>query len=170
MADGGGSSVQLRAAMRALTRPDEAAVLDRLMAQARLDAEARGRITARAADLVRTVRKRSSPRLMEVFLAEYGLSTEEGVALMCLAEALLRVPDAATIDDLNALQAELARRVLDGAASPVTAEALISAWIDRRRQPVERIDQLIAELRALDHVDVSMLAVANRRLRGLMAG
>jgi RHH-type transcriptional regulator, proline utilization regulon repressor / proline dehydrogenase / delta 1-pyrroline-5-carboxylate dehydrogenase len=37
---------------------------------------------------------------MEVFLAEYGLSTDEGVALMCLAEALLRVPDAATMDDL----------------------------------------------------------------------
>ena len=37
---------------------------------------------------------------MEVFLAEYGLSTEEGIALMCLAEALLRVPDADTIDAL----------------------------------------------------------------------
>jgi RHH-type proline utilization regulon transcriptional repressor/proline dehydrogenase/delta 1-pyrroline-5-carboxylate dehydrogenase len=37
---------------------------------------------------------------MDVFLAEYGLSTDEGVALMCLAEALLRVPDAATIDAL----------------------------------------------------------------------
>jgi RHH-type transcriptional regulator, proline utilization regulon repressor / proline dehydrogenase / delta 1-pyrroline-5-carboxylate dehydrogenase len=37
---------------------------------------------------------------MEVFLAEYGLSTDEGIALMCLAEALLRVPDAATMDDL----------------------------------------------------------------------
>jgi RHH-type proline utilization regulon transcriptional repressor/proline dehydrogenase/delta 1-pyrroline-5-carboxylate dehydrogenase len=37
---------------------------------------------------------------METFLAEYGLSTEEGVALMCLAEALLRVPDTPTIDAL----------------------------------------------------------------------
>ena len=37
---------------------------------------------------------------MEVFLAEYGLSTDEGVALMCLAEALLRVPDAPTMDAL----------------------------------------------------------------------
>ncbi len=37
---------------------------------------------------------------MEQFLGEYGLSTEEGVALMCLAEALLRVPDAETIDAL----------------------------------------------------------------------
>ena len=35
-----------------------------------------------------------------MFLAEYGLSTDEGVALMCLAEALLRVPDAETIDEL----------------------------------------------------------------------
>ncbi|WP_394699173.1 hypothetical protein [uncultured Cohaesibacter sp.] len=38
--------------------------------------------------------------MMENFLAEYGLSTREGVALMCLAEALLRVPDADTIDAL----------------------------------------------------------------------
>ena len=37
---------------------------------------------------------------MEVFLSAYGLSTKEGVALMCLAEALLRVPDAETMDDL----------------------------------------------------------------------
>ena len=38
--------------------------------------------------------------MMESFLAEYGLSTAEGVGLMCLAEALLRVPDAETIDEL----------------------------------------------------------------------
>jgi RHH-type proline utilization regulon transcriptional repressor/proline dehydrogenase/delta 1-pyrroline-5-carboxylate dehydrogenase len=54
----------------------------------------------RAVDLVRDIRADGSPALMEVFLAEYGLSTEEGVALMCLAEALLRVPDAETIDAL----------------------------------------------------------------------
>jgi RHH-type proline utilization regulon transcriptional repressor/proline dehydrogenase/delta 1-pyrroline-5-carboxylate dehydrogenase len=46
------------------------------------------------------MRADTRPGLMEVFLAEYGLSTEEGVALMCLAEALLRVPDAETIDAL----------------------------------------------------------------------
>ena len=33
---------------------------------------------------------------VEAFLQEYGLSTKEGVAIMCLAEALLRIPDAAT--------------------------------------------------------------------------
>jgi RHH-type proline utilization regulon transcriptional repressor/proline dehydrogenase/delta 1-pyrroline-5-carboxylate dehydrogenase len=46
------------------------------------------------------MRADTRPGLMEVFLAEYGLSTEEGVALMCLAEALLRVPDAETVDAL----------------------------------------------------------------------
>ena len=59
----------------------------------------RAKARARGADLVR--RKCAAdrrPGLMEVFLAEYGLSTKEGIALMCLAEALLRVPDAATMD------------------------------------------------------------------------
>ena len=46
--------------------------------------------------------ERASPTVMEAFLAEYGLSTDEGVGLMCLAEALLRVPDAETIDELIA--------------------------------------------------------------------
>src|SRR5690606_9661124 len=50
--------------------------------------------------LVRQVRASSSRHFMEEFLSEYGLSTTEGVALMCLAEALLRVPDTATVDDL----------------------------------------------------------------------
>ncbi|NOX74850.1 MAG: bifunctional proline dehydrogenase/L-glutamate gamma-semialdehyde dehydrogenase PutA [Alphaproteobacteria bacterium] len=62
--------------------------------------ELRTRTHARATDLVRAIRADSNPGLMEVFLAEYGLSTDEGVALMCLAEALLRVPDATTMDAL----------------------------------------------------------------------
>lgn len=53
-----------------------------------------------AAELVRVLRRSKNPGLMETFLSEYGLSTEEGVALMCLAEALLRVPDEDTIDVL----------------------------------------------------------------------
>ena len=73
-----------------------------LVADLDLDPVARRRIAKDAADLVRRVRARSSPTVMESFLAEYGLSTEEGVGLMCLAEALLRVPDAETIDDLIA--------------------------------------------------------------------
>ncbi|MEM7076976.1 MAG: proline dehydrogenase family protein, partial [Pseudomonadota bacterium] len=82
------------------TFADQAGMVAQLVGQADLSAEDRARITLRAADLVRDIRGRSNPGLMEVFLAEYGLSTEEGVALMCLAEALLRVPDADTIDAL----------------------------------------------------------------------
>ena len=67
---------------------------------AELDGPARAAITEMAAGLVRDIRAAADPGLMEVFLAEYGLSTDEGIALMCLAEALLRVPDAETIDAL----------------------------------------------------------------------
>ena len=79
---------------------DEAALVVRLIAEAGLDAAARRRVGAAGADLVRQIRASVKPGLMEVFLAEYGLSTEEGIALMCLAEALLRVPDAETMDAL----------------------------------------------------------------------
>ena len=88
------------AAIDAATYADEADTLSRLIETAALDETARARITARAAELVRDIRGRANPGLMEVFLAEYGLSTDEGIALMCLAEALLRVPDADTIDAL----------------------------------------------------------------------
>ncbi|MEO3427422.1 bifunctional proline dehydrogenase/L-glutamate gamma-semialdehyde dehydrogenase PutA [Pelagibius sp. CAU 1746] len=81
-------------------RRDEADVLQVLTEEAALDSGARATIVDRAAALVERIRTRARPGLMDVFLAEYGLSTDEGVALMCLAEALLRVPDAETIDAL----------------------------------------------------------------------
>lgn len=90
----------IRRAIDLATYADEAATIDRLTELAALSEADRARIVARAADLVREIRGESSPGLMEVFLAEYGLSTDEGIALMCLAEALLRVPDAETIDTL----------------------------------------------------------------------
>ncbi len=71
-----------------------------LVEEAGLSSDDRARIAASGADLVRAIRASSDPGMMEVFLAEYGLSTDEGIALMCLAEALLRVPDAETIDAL----------------------------------------------------------------------
>ena len=79
---------------------DESEVLAELLESHGLTASTRAVVHNRAADLVKTIRADSRPGLMEVFLAEYGLSTDEGVALMCLAEALLRVPDTDTIDAL----------------------------------------------------------------------
>ena len=89
-----------RAQIDAMLYAPEAPVLATLTATAALSAADRAAISAHGADLVARIRATSTPGLMEVFLAEYGLSTDEGIALMCLAEALLRVPDAVTIDAL----------------------------------------------------------------------
>jgi len=79
---------------------DETVALDSLIASSRIDADLRQRISSRGIELVERIRERDDPGMMELFLSEYGLSTDEGVALMCLAEALLRVPDDETIDAL----------------------------------------------------------------------
>ncbi|MGA1761520.1 MAG: proline dehydrogenase family protein, partial [Paracoccaceae bacterium] len=78
----------------------EAPLIKTLIQQANLTEDDRRAITSAAAHIVTQIRNSAKPGLMEVFLAEYGLSTDEGIALMCLAEALLRVPDAETIDAL----------------------------------------------------------------------
>src|SRR5689334_24558107 len=72
-----------------------------LLSQAPRSADAEARIDARAKRLVEAIRAKSGGLGgIEDFLREYSLSTREGLALMVLAEALLRVPDAATADRL----------------------------------------------------------------------
>ncbi len=94
----------VRASLQPFTRAakfaPEAELLARLVQEADLSPAQRHAMSERAADLVRRIRSQSQPSMMEHFLSEYGLSTREGVALMCLAEAMLRVPDAETIDAL----------------------------------------------------------------------
>ncbi|MBY8977458.1 bifunctional proline dehydrogenase/L-glutamate gamma-semialdehyde dehydrogenase PutA [Rhodobacteraceae bacterium NNCM2] len=89
-----------RLAIRARYSEDEASVIRDLAGRLRLDAGDRRAICDAGVRLIERVRAETSPTMMESFLAEYGLSTQEGVGLMCLAEALLRVPDAETIDEL----------------------------------------------------------------------
>ncbi|MHA1547502.1 MAG: proline dehydrogenase family protein, partial [Alphaproteobacteria bacterium] len=89
-----------RASIRAGTLRDEDELLAELIELAEFPADLRKRATELATTLVSAIRTAQRPSLMEVFLAEYGLSTDEGIALMCLAEALLRVPDAPTVDAL----------------------------------------------------------------------
>lgn len=89
-----------RQQIQAPLSPDEGTTLRDLLDAHYLDESTRARIDSRAQALVKSIRSEASPGMMEVFLAEYGLSTSEGVALMCLAEALLRVPDTDTIDEL----------------------------------------------------------------------
>jgi RHH-type proline utilization regulon transcriptional repressor/proline dehydrogenase/delta 1-pyrroline-5-carboxylate dehydrogenase len=91
----------LRAAIRDAHRRDETEADAHILAAADMPAEARERIAATARRLVETVRReRLGKGGLDAFLHEYALSSPEGVALMCLAEALLRIPDAETVDKL----------------------------------------------------------------------
>src|SRR5215204_6407314 len=91
----------LRAAIGNAHRLDETAADAAILAAAELPAEARDRIAAMARRLVVAVRReRLGKGGLDAFLHEYALSSPEGVALMCLAEALLRIPDADTVDRL----------------------------------------------------------------------
>ncbi len=93
----------LRRAIRdAKFAAEDARVVD-IAAGLRLTPAQRGTIENDAARLVEQVRaRRGEHSVLDVFLKEFGLANEEGVALMCLAEALLRIPDAATVDALIA--------------------------------------------------------------------
>ncbi len=93
----------LRDAMNQAYHADEEQLVLQLLEAARLEPEAASRVHQRAAFLVAEVRARKSQQgVMEAFMQEYDLSSEEGVVLMCLAEALLRIPDAETAEKLIA--------------------------------------------------------------------
>jgi hypothetical protein len=103
-ADGLAAPSALRAAITAACRRPEPQALAPLLAQARLpdgQAQEAHELAHRIAQQLRN-RKNASGRagLVQGLLQEYALSSQEGVALMCLAEALLRIPDA---DTRNAL-------------------------------------------------------------------
>jgi len=94
------ASDKARQEIPAVRREGEPARIHALLEEWQPDADLRDEVQGRALDLVEKVRAQKSPNLLEAFLAEYGLSTDEGVGMMCLAEALLRVPDSTTIDAL----------------------------------------------------------------------
>jgi RHH-type transcriptional regulator, proline utilization regulon repressor / proline dehydrogenase / delta 1-pyrroline-5-carboxylate dehydrogenase len=82
--------------------PEDRAVT-RLLHALELTGGARHRAVATAMELVDGARARRDERpFLDAFLQEFGLSNQEGIALMCIAEALLRIPDDATADRLIA--------------------------------------------------------------------
>ena len=84
--------------------PEERAVT-RLLQALELTGGARHRAVSVAMALVEGARARRDERpFLDAFLQEFGLSNQEGIALMCIAEALLRIPDDATADRLIAEQ------------------------------------------------------------------
>ncbi len=90
-----------RALMTAAYCRDETEAVNELIGQAALPPVERDLVLARATELVARVRAKASQQsAVESFMREYDLSSEEGVLLMCVAEALLRIPDKATADKL----------------------------------------------------------------------
>ncbi len=91
----------LQIAMSGAYRRDETACLADLLPAATFHPDTLNRIQQTAAQLVAGTRKRrKNEGGMDALLREYDLSSEEGIALMCLAEALLRIPDRATMNRL----------------------------------------------------------------------
>ncbi len=90
----------LRQAVRQAHRAEEAAVVRARLLEAEVEGHARERIQETARGLVKAVREEHHLAGIEAFMNEYELSSKEGIVLMCLAEALLRVPDSETVDAL----------------------------------------------------------------------
>lgn len=86
----------LRKAISAAYRAEETACIETLLNTAALSSDSQQRITERARALVTAVRAMPKKGGVEAFMYEYDLSSQEGIVLMCLAESLLRVPDART--------------------------------------------------------------------------
>jgi RHH-type transcriptional regulator, proline utilization regulon repressor / proline dehydrogenase / delta 1-pyrroline-5-carboxylate dehydrogenase len=88
-----------RLALRQAYRMDEEACIAQRLSEAAPASAVHDAARRLAVRLVEDARRRKASGL-DAFLHQFGLGTEEGVALMCLAEALLRVPDARTADAL----------------------------------------------------------------------
>jgi RHH-type transcriptional regulator, proline utilization regulon repressor / proline dehydrogenase / delta 1-pyrroline-5-carboxylate dehydrogenase len=94
-------STALRKIIEDNHRVDEGEIVERMIDASSIGAEAEKRIEKHAGKLVEGVRKKGlGGGSLDAFLHEYELSNQEGVTLMCLAEALLRIPDPETANKL----------------------------------------------------------------------
>jgi RHH-type transcriptional regulator, proline utilization regulon repressor / proline dehydrogenase / delta 1-pyrroline-5-carboxylate dehydrogenase len=99
----------LRSRIRELTHADEPAVVEALLKASALDNDRNASVREAGVALVNRCRQmKHKAGTLDAFLQEFGLSNNEGIALMCLAESLLRVPDEDTADRL------IAEKILSG--------------------------------------------------------
>ncbi len=135
---------------RAPYAEDDGAITGRLLAGSRRDPAAKARIDARATGLIEAIRTRKvGLGGIEELLREYSLSTKEGLALMVLAEALLRVPDAATADRLiedKLGQGDFAHHEAKSDAFLVSASAWALGITARVIQPGETPTGIVSSL------------------------
>ena len=91
----------LRQTFREHYHKDEASVVQSLLDTYHLDPTLKGNIQTYAQNLILTAREKiKDAKLADAMLYKYKLSSKEGLALMCLAEALLRIPDSKTANEL----------------------------------------------------------------------
>ena len=122
---------------------DEAARVDALLKTLPWDQARHDRVQAKAAELVQRVRagKRRAGE-MEAFLQQYSLTTEEGLALMGMAEALLRIPDARTAKALIRDKVGSAEWTLEGSPADWMVKAAGLGMVITRKT----LDSAIARL------------------------
>lgn len=129
--------------------PDEA-IAERLLKCAEMDSASEARIDQQARRLIEAIRaKGGGLGGVEDVLREYSLSTKEGLALMVLAEALLRVPDSATADRLiedKLGQGDFIHHEAKSDALLVSASAWALGLSARIIRPGETPDGIIASL------------------------
>src|SRR5688572_27387314 len=152
----------------AYASPDEV-IAARLLSSMRRSSEAEARIDGRARRLIEAIRARAGGLGgIEDFLHAYSLSTKEGLALMVLAEALLRVPDAATADRL--IEDKLAAGDWSEAARSGAFLVSASAWTlgvtARVIQPGETPENIVESL--VKRLGLPTVRVATRQAMRLL--
>src|SRR5215210_7132697 len=144
------AEVAVAATFAAPYAPPDEALAERFLNEAARNAEVERRVDALATRLIEAVRaKADALGGIEDFLREYSLSTKEGLALMVLAEALLRVPDAATADRLiedKLAAGDWTHHEIRSSALLVSASAWALGVTARIVQPGETPDTIMAEL------------------------
>lgn len=160
-----------REKIRGLHRAPEADVVRALVDASAPDGQTRERIKQKAVQFVENLRQEQDLSLMEVFLAEYGLSTDEGVALMCLAEALLRVPDRETIDALiedKIVPSKWEDHVGDSPSTLVNASTLALLLVGKVLEPAPPAGVLAALQGAVKRVGEPVIRAAIGRAMKLL--
>jgi RHH-type proline utilization regulon transcriptional repressor/proline dehydrogenase/delta 1-pyrroline-5-carboxylate dehydrogenase len=156
--------------LRAPFAPRDEELAARFLAEAARPPAAEARIDARATGLIEAIRARAGGvGGIEDFLHEYSLSTKEGLALMVLAEALLRVPDNATADRLiedKLTAGDFSRHEVRSDAFLVSASAWALGLSARIIQAHETPETIVASL--VGRLGVPAVRTATRRAMRLL--
>ncbi len=88
----------LRSRIRAAHKMDEASCVTQRLKAIDASQAAKTRIQRKARSFVQKMRQSGTQHALDAFMRQYDLASNEGIVLMCLAEALLRIPDAHTAD------------------------------------------------------------------------